>query len=107
MYSKWLLADQCISVPPCYCSRGLVGRHIAQAQLMQSCLAAVKTSMLVVQRSPEIIGAALPADQDHCTLQNTLSSLFGCYTHILTDGKKQASKSPLSCAESQLIDTHN
>ncbi|KAF7653645.1 hypothetical protein LDENG_00080460 [Lucifuga dentata] len=64
---------------------GLVGRHIAQAQLMQSCLAAVKTSMLVVQRSQETISAALQADQDHCTLQTTLSSLLNCYTHILTD----------------------
>ncbi|XP_076016993.1 thyroid adenoma-associated protein [Genypterus blacodes] len=64
---------------------GLVGRHIAQAQLMYSCLAAVKTSMLVVQRSQELVGAALHADPDHRTLQNTLSSLFGCYIHILTD----------------------
>uniref|UniRef100_UPI0037E7F30F thyroid adenoma-associated protein n=1 Tax=Semicossyphus pulcher TaxID=241346 RepID=UPI0037E7F30F len=64
---------------------GLAGRHIAQAQLMQSCLAAVKTSMLVVQKSQESISAALKAEQSHCTLDDTLSSLLGCYTHILTD----------------------
>ncbi|XP_071780883.2 thyroid adenoma-associated protein [Centroberyx gerrardi] len=64
---------------------GLVGRHVAQAQLMQSCLAAVKTSMLVVQRSQETISTALQADQEHCTLQSTLSGLLDCYIHILTD----------------------
>ncbi|XP_033469719.2 thyroid adenoma-associated protein [Epinephelus lanceolatus] len=64
---------------------GLAGRHIAQAQLMQSCLAAVKTSMLVIQRSQGIISTALQAEQNHCKLDDTLSSLLGCYTHILTD----------------------
>ncbi|XP_042358035.1 thyroid adenoma-associated protein [Plectropomus leopardus] len=64
---------------------GLAGRHIAQAQLMQSCLAAVKTSMLVIQRSQETISAALQAEQNHCKLEDTLSSLLGCYTRILTD----------------------
>ncbi|XP_070697363.1 thyroid adenoma-associated protein [Pempheris klunzingeri] len=64
---------------------GLAGRHIAQAQLMHSCLAAVKTSMLVIQRSQETITAALQAEQNHCKLEDTLSSLLGCYTHILTD----------------------
>ncbi|XP_049927427.1 thyroid adenoma-associated protein [Epinephelus moara] len=64
---------------------GLAGRHIAQAQLMQSCLAAVKTSMLVIQRSQETISTALQAEQNHCKLDDTLSSLLGCYTHILTD----------------------
>lgn len=64
---------------------GLAGRHIAQAQLMQSCLAAVKTSMLVIQRSQETIGAALQAQQNLCKLEDTLSSLLGCYIHILTD----------------------
>ncbi|KAI3362945.1 hypothetical protein L3Q82_011619 [Scortum barcoo] len=64
---------------------GLAGRHIAQAQLMQSCLAAVKTSMLVIQRSQETISAALQAQQNHCKLEDTLSSLLGCYIHILTD----------------------
>ncbi|XP_029377385.1 thyroid adenoma-associated protein isoform X2 [Echeneis naucrates] len=64
---------------------GLAGCHIAQAQLMQSCLAAVKTSMLVVQRSQETISAALQAGQNHCKVEDTLSSLLGCYIHILTD----------------------
>ncbi|XP_044070655.1 thyroid adenoma-associated protein isoform X3 [Siniperca chuatsi] len=64
---------------------GLAGRHIAQAQLMQSCLAAVKTSMLVIQRSQETIGAALQAKQNHCKLEDTLSSLLDCYIQILTD----------------------
>ncbi|XP_078128920.1 thyroid adenoma-associated protein isoform X2 [Sander vitreus] len=63
---------------------GLAGRHIVQAQLMQSCLAAVKTSMLVIQRSQETISAALRAEQNHCKLEDTMSSLLGCYTHILT-----------------------
>uniref|UniRef100_A0A3Q3F2S4 tRNA (32-2'-O)-methyltransferase regulator THADA n=1 Tax=Labrus bergylta TaxID=56723 RepID=A0A3Q3F2S4_9LABR len=61
------------------------GRHIAQAQLMHSCLAAVKTSMLVIQRSQESISGALEAEQSHCMLEDTLSGLLGCYTHILTD----------------------
>ncbi|XP_004554638.3 thyroid adenoma-associated protein [Maylandia zebra] len=64
---------------------GLVGRHIAQAQLMQSCLAAVKTSMLVVQRSQDTISVVLQAQQDCCRLQDTLGDLLGCYIHILTD----------------------
>lgn len=64
---------------------GLAGRHIAQAQLMQSCLAAVKTSMLVIQRSQETVSTALPAEQNDCKLEETLSSLLGCYIHILTD----------------------
>uniref|UniRef100_A0A672GSV2 tRNA (32-2'-O)-methyltransferase regulator THADA n=1 Tax=Salarias fasciatus TaxID=181472 RepID=A0A672GSV2_SALFA len=63
-------------------NRGLTGRHIAQAQLMQSCLAAVKTSMLVVQRCQESLAAAL---QDQSELEETLGGLLGCYTHILTD----------------------
>ncbi|XP_056250646.1 thyroid adenoma-associated protein isoform X1 [Seriola aureovittata] len=64
---------------------GLAGRHIAQAKLMQSCLAAVKTSMLVVQRSQETISAALQAEHNHCELGDTLSSHLSCYIHILTD----------------------
>uniref|UniRef100_A0A673VXY1 tRNA (32-2'-O)-methyltransferase regulator THADA n=1 Tax=Salmo trutta TaxID=8032 RepID=A0A673VXY1_SALTR len=61
------------------------GRHVVQAQLMHSCLAAVKASMLVVQRSQELISAVLQAVHPHCTLQLTLSGLLDCYTHILTD----------------------
>lgn len=60
---------------------------MVQAQLMHSCLAAVKASMLVVQRSQELISAALQAVHPHCTLQLTLSGLLDCYTHILTDGE--------------------
>ncbi|XP_060943826.1 thyroid adenoma-associated protein [Limanda limanda] len=66
-------------------NRGLAGRHIAQAQLMYSCLAAVKSSMLVVQRSQETISEALQAEEGHCNLEDTLSSLLSCYIHILTD----------------------
>ncbi|XP_070833382.1 thyroid adenoma-associated protein [Chaetodon trifascialis] len=64
---------------------GLAGRHIAQAQLMQSCLTAVKTSMLVIQRSQDTISTALQAEQSHSMLEDTLSSLLSCYIHILTD----------------------
>lgn len=56
---------------------------------MHSCLSVVKTSMLVIQRSQETISTALQAEQKHCKLDDTLSCLLGCYTHILTDGKKQ------------------
>lgn len=48
---------------------------------MRSCLAAVKASMLVIQRSLETISATLQAE-----LQETLSNLLDCYVHILTDG---------------------
>ncbi|KAK1905777.1 Thyroid adenoma-associated protein like [Dissostichus eleginoides] len=64
---------------------GLAGRHIAQAQLMYCCLATVKASMLVMQRSQETIGSSLQAQHTHTKLEDTLSSLLGCYTHILTD----------------------
>ncbi|XP_065153408.1 thyroid adenoma-associated protein isoform X1 [Paramisgurnus dabryanus] len=64
---------------------GLAGRHVAQAQLMQSCLAAVKTSMLVVQRSQEPISAALLSASNHCDLQQALCGLLRCYSSILTD----------------------
>ncbi|XP_067385468.1 thyroid adenoma-associated protein isoform X2 [Channa argus] len=64
---------------------GLAGRHIAQAQLMQSCLAVVKTSMLVVQRTQETISAVLQTEQDHSKLEEALGNLVCCYIHILTD----------------------
>uniref|UniRef100_A0A1A8G080 tRNA (32-2'-O)-methyltransferase regulator THADA n=1 Tax=Nothobranchius korthausae TaxID=1143690 RepID=A0A1A8G080_9TELE len=60
----------------------LAGRHIAQAQLMQSCLAAVKTSMLVLQRSQDRLRGA---QESHDKLEDTLGSLLSCYVHILTD----------------------
>ncbi|XP_042592311.1 LOW QUALITY PROTEIN: thyroid adenoma-associated protein [Cyprinus carpio] len=66
-------------------NRGLSGRHVAQAQLMQSCLAAVKASMLVVQRSQEPITAVLSASEDQSDLHQALSGLLSCYTCILTD----------------------
>lgn len=75
--------------PPAVCPSGLTGRHIAQAQLMQSCLAAVKTSVLVIQRSQQTISAGLWAKRNCCELEDTLSSLLGRYVHILTDGTKQ------------------
>ncbi|XP_057197470.1 thyroid adenoma-associated protein isoform X2 [Triplophysa rosa] len=63
----------------------LAGRHVAQARLMQSCLAVVKTSMLVVQRSHEPVTAALLSASNQCDLQQALSALLKCYTYILTD----------------------
>lgn len=63
----------------------LEGRHIAQAQLMHSCLAAVKTSMVVIQRSQDTFSASLQSDQQRSQLEDTLSSLLACYIHILTD----------------------
>ncbi|XP_037126900.1 thyroid adenoma-associated protein isoform X1 [Syngnathus acus] len=61
---------------------GVAGRHIAQAQLMHSCLAAVKTSMLVIQRCQESVSYATTI---HQTLKDTLSSLLDCYISIITD----------------------
>lgn len=62
---------------------------MAQAQVMQACLSAVKTSMLVVQRSQELVSAALLAKPppSPCALRDTLNTLLACYTRILTDGK--------------------
>nr|XP_057906277.1 thyroid adenoma-associated protein [Doryrhamphus excisus]XP_057906286.1 thyroid adenoma-associated protein [Doryrhamphus excisus] len=61
---------------------GLQGRHLAQAQLMRSCLMAVKTSMLVIQKCQGSVTAALPINR---SLVDTLSSLLACYMHIVTD----------------------
>ncbi|XP_053731279.1 thyroid adenoma-associated protein isoform X2 [Synchiropus splendidus] len=66
-------------------NRVLLGRHIAQAQLMQSCLAVVKTSMLVIQRSQETINAALHDAEGQSKVEETLSTLLGSYVHIVTD----------------------
>ncbi|XP_072293704.1 thyroid adenoma-associated protein [Eucyclogobius newberryi] len=63
----------------------LAGRHVAQARLMDSCLAAVKTCMLVMQRSQDAVGALLQREKDKRRFEETLSSLFDCYMHILTD----------------------
>ncbi|KAJ0004955.1 hypothetical protein NQD34_011169 [Periophthalmus magnuspinnatus] len=63
----------------------LAGRHIAQAQLMHSCLSAVKASMLVVQRSQDTICALLQREKEKSHFEDTLSSLLDCYTEILTD----------------------
>ncbi|XP_068183222.1 thyroid adenoma-associated protein [Antennarius striatus] len=63
----------------------LAGSRIAQAELMQSCLAAVKTSMLVIQRSQETLSAALQTRPNHRELEDTLSNLLDCYTRVLTD----------------------
>lgn len=69
----------------CLC-RGLAGRHVAQAQLMQSCLAVVKASMLVVQRSQEVISAVQLKMSNSSALQQAFSGLLQCYIQILTDG---------------------
>ncbi|XP_060781574.1 thyroid adenoma-associated protein isoform X2 [Neoarius graeffei] len=66
-------------------NRGLAGRHVAQAQLMHSCLAVVKASMLVVQRSQEPISAAQLETSGSSALQLAFSGLLQCYTQILTD----------------------
>ncbi|XP_053357978.1 thyroid adenoma-associated protein [Clarias gariepinus] len=66
-------------------NRGLAGRHVAQAQLMQSCLAVVKASMLVVQRSQEVISAVQLKMSNSSALQQAFSGLLQCYTQILTD----------------------
>lgn len=55
---------------------------------MSSCLAAVKASMLVIQRSQETISAALQAEPGSGRLEEILSDLLGCYVHILTDGDR-------------------
>lgn len=73
--------------PLCFVS-GLAGRHVAQAQLMHSCLAAVKASMLVLQRSQDALDVVLQAQQDDSTLEDSLGGLLSCYIHILTDGEK-------------------
>lgn len=80
------LAEWCDFVAPCCLPSGLAGRHIAQAQLMHLCLTAVKTSMLVLQRSQEAASAALLAAESCCGLQSTLSSLLDRYVDILTNG---------------------
>jgi len=80
------LAEWYDFVAPCCLPSGLVGRHIAQAQLMHLCLNAVKTSMLVLQRSQEAASAALQAAEGSCGLQSTLSSLLDRYVDILTNG---------------------
>lgn len=54
---------------------------------MHSCLAAVKTSMVVIQRSQDTFSASLQSDQQRSQLEDTLSSLLACYIHILTDGR--------------------
>uniref|UniRef100_A0A8C4Z6R2 tRNA (32-2'-O)-methyltransferase regulator THADA n=1 Tax=Gadus morhua TaxID=8049 RepID=A0A8C4Z6R2_GADMO len=64
---------------------GLIGRHIAQAQLMHLCLTAVKTSMLVLQRSQDATSAALQAVEGSCRLQSSLGSLLDRYVDILTN----------------------
>uniref|UniRef100_A0AAV2JLB0 tRNA (32-2'-O)-methyltransferase regulator THADA n=1 Tax=Knipowitschia caucasica TaxID=637954 RepID=A0AAV2JLB0_KNICA len=63
----------------------LAGRHIAQAQLMHSCLAAVKTSMLVLQRSQDTVSALLESDEGKSGFEDTLSSSLDCYVHVLTN----------------------
>ncbi|XP_061693127.1 thyroid adenoma-associated protein isoform X2 [Syngnathoides biaculeatus] len=60
----------------------VAGGHIAQAQLMHFCLAAVKTSMLVIQRCQASISSALTI---HQTLKDTLSTLLDCYIRIIID----------------------
>lgn len=52
---------------------------------MSHCLAAVKASMLVIQRSQEMITTALVKTPD--TIQCALSDLLECYTRILTNGE--------------------
>ncbi|XP_057703664.1 thyroid adenoma-associated protein [Corythoichthys intestinalis] len=60
----------------------VAGSHIAQAQLMHSCLAAVKTSIQVIQKCQ---GSIISTLTSHQTLKDTLSSLLDCYIRIITD----------------------
>ncbi|XP_063047806.1 thyroid adenoma-associated protein [Engraulis encrasicolus] len=66
-------------------NRSLSGQHVAQAQLMHSCLGAVKASMLVLQRTQELLVTMLKTMTPECPLQLALSGLMSCYTQILTD----------------------
>ncbi|KAL2083770.1 hypothetical protein ACEWY4_021543 [Coilia grayii] len=66
-------------------NRTLSGQHVAQAQLMHSCLGAVKASMLMLQRTQELLDATLKTAAPECPLQQALSGLMVCYTRILTD----------------------
>ncbi|KAK0133872.1 Thyroid adenoma-associated [Merluccius polli] len=52
---------------------------------MHLCLTAVKTSMLVLQRSQDATSAALQVAEGSCGLQSTLSSLLDRYVDILTN----------------------
>lgn len=56
---------------------------------MQSCLAVVKASMLVVQRSQELIGAAQLETASNSALERAFGGLLQCYTQILTDGRSE------------------
>lgn len=71
---------------PLVSDSGLAGRQVARAQLMRSCLAAVKASVLVIQRAQDTISTTLQAEPSSCKLEEILSNLLSCYTHILTDG---------------------
>ncbi|XP_066553351.1 thyroid adenoma-associated protein [Amia ocellicauda] len=62
----------------------LAGSPVAQAQLMQASLAAVKASMLVVQRAPEQVASALRTPLG--PLLDALRGLLCCYTRLLTEG---------------------
>ncbi|TRY88732.1 hypothetical protein DNTS_029669, partial [Danionella cerebrum] len=65
---------------------GLSGLHVAQAQLMQFCLAVVKASMLVVQRSQDLISiSVMHSSSDQIDLYQALTGLLQCYSCILTD----------------------
>ena len=83
MNDIWPLSGVCFSTR---LPSGLIGRHIAQAQLMHLCLTAVKTSMLVLQRSQDATSAALQVVEGPCSLQSTLGSLLDRYVDILTNG---------------------
>lgn len=71
---------------PLVSDSGLAGRQVARAQLMRSCLAAVKASVLVLQRAQDTISTTLQVEPSSCKLEEILSNLLSCYTHILTDG---------------------
>lgn len=82
LHVKFILLCLCLML-----CRILVGCHVAQAQLMQYSLAAVKASMLVVQQSQEPISTAvLSASSNQSDLSQALSGLLNCYACVLTDG---------------------
>lgn len=57
---------------------------------MHSCLGAVKTSMLALQRTQEQLSGALKTAGPECPLRRALEHLMDRYTRILTDGEQES-----------------
>ncbi|XP_028676788.2 thyroid adenoma-associated protein homolog isoform X2 [Erpetoichthys calabaricus] len=65
-------------------NRALRGNHIAQAHLMQDCLAAVKTAMVVTQKQQEPIHEILHS-QANSPLWEVMSGLLQSFSEMLCD----------------------